>query len=67
MFLINRCQEKKNKGVEKTKLNLSEEVNWQNLLLTYDSEHNVVYCYFVAYPKVFDLLFYLPLLYIMYS
>lgn len=49
-----------------TKLNLSEEMNWQNLLLTYDSEHNVIYFYFVNYPNVFNLLFYLPLLYLMY-
>ena len=37
-----------------TNLNLSEEINWQNLLMTYDSEHNVIYFYFVNYPNVFN-------------
>lgn len=31
-----------NKWAETTKLNLSEEMNWQNLLLTYEAEHNII-------------------------
>lgn len=35
-------------------------MNWQSLLLTYDSEHNVIYFYF-NYSNVFNLC-YVPLL-----